>query len=378
MTGTSLNIAVTAQAGEMIAVNKALATLPLAMQFIGTMAATVPASLMMRRYGRRLGLSCGAIAGILGGLLSAYAIYLSDLSVLVAGGFLLGCFNASAMYYRFTAVDVADHSFKARAISYVMAGGVIAAICGPTLATWSRPLLEPVLFAGSFYVVAGLAVITLIFIQFIRVPPLRLAERKDTGRPLVQIARQPVFVVAVLGAMVGYASMSFIMTATPLAIVGCGFDPAKSDFVIQWHALGMFAPAFITPRLIERFGVLRVMFVGAVLEAACVGVALSGITLTQFWFALVLLGLGWNFLFIGATTLLTETYVEKEKAKVQAMNDFLVFGLVSCASLLSGVLYSTSGWAMVNLGVLPMLIVTGAVILWLMAVRRPDAPVGSD
>ncbi len=365
MTGTSLNMVISALTGQALASKTAaiavpffgeipevaFATLPLTMQFIGTMIATIPASMFMRRVGRRIGFTLGQVIGVVGSGLACYAIILGEFWMFVACGLLIGFHNAFWQYYRFAASETASPAFKSKAISLVMAGGVVAAIFGPELAKLSNDLLAPVSFAGSFAAISVLCMVTIVLLQFVRIPNLTAEERKDSGRPLAEIARQPAFLVALLAAMFGYASMSLVMTATPLAMAVCGFGLADTAFVIQWHALGMFAPSFFTGSLIRKFGVLSVIKVGAVLVGGCVLVSLSGIALSDFWVALVLLGIGWNFMFIGGTTLLTETYRPAERNKVQAMNDFLVFGTVSIASLSAGLLQHMVGWEAVNLAI---------------------------
>lgn len=384
MTGGSLVMTVTALTGAMLATGRgdltllglalpyaALSTLALTAQFVGTMASTIPASLMMRRTGRRLGFTIGQSIGIAGAALSVHAIFQNDFWLFVAGGFVLGMHNAFWQYYRFAAADTASPAFKPKAISFVMAGPVLAAILGPELAKRSIDIFDPILFAGAYAVIGVLCVATIAVLQFIEIPKPPRRSFADTGRPLGIIARQPRFIVAILSAMIGYAMMSLVMTATPLAIVACGFDFNDSAFVIQWHALGMFLPSFFTGILIARFGALSVIKAGVLLNLGCVGFALSGVALAQFWAALVLLGVGWNFMFVGGTALLTETYRPEEKEKVQAMNDFCVFTLVAISSLSAGALHYLLGWAAVNLAiVLPMLLAFAAA-LWL---RFSDKP----
>lgn len=378
MTGGSLVMTVTALTGAMLTAGlgevsllgvalpyAALSTLALTAQFLGTMTTTIPASLLMRYTGRRLGFTIGQTIGIGGAALSAYAIFENAFWLFVAGGFVLGMHNAFWQYYRFAAADTASPAFKPKAISFVMAGPVLAAILGPELAKQSIDIFQPVLFAGAYASIGVLCLVTIAVLQFIEIPKPPRRAFADSGRPLAVIARQPRFVVAILSAMIGYAMMSLVMTATPLAIVACGFDFNDSAFVIQWHALGMFLPSFFTGILIARFGALSVIKAGVLLNLGCVAFALSGVALAQFWAALVLLGVGWNFMFVGGTALLTETYRPEEKEKVQAMNDFCVFTLVAISSLSAGALHYLLGWTAVNLAiVLPMLLAFAAA-LWL-------------
>ena len=371
MTGSSLIMTVSALAGQMLAADKRLATLPLALQFAMTMVATIPASLLMRRIGRRAGFSIGQGIGLVAAALAAYGIFLGSFALFAVGSAMFGIHNAFWQYYRFAAADTASPEFRSRAISLVLSGGVVAAVCGPELAKWSRDLIETAPFAGAYGMIVVLCIGAIAILQFIRIPSPSPAQRRDSGRPLKVIARQPVFLVAVLAAMVGYSVMSLVMTATPLAMVGHHHAFADAAFVIQWHALGMFAPSFFTGNLIRRFGVLNIIVVGAVMNLACVAINLTGMGMVQFWSALVLLGIGWNFMFVGATTLLTETYTPAERAKAQGLNDVLVFAAVTVAGFSSGALHNAFGWEAVNYGVVVPVVLALLATLWLRARRRP-------
>ncbi len=355
MSGNSLLVATSALVGIALAPDAALATLPLALQFLATMSASIPASLLMQRIGRRAGFVLGAAIGAAGALLAASAIVDGDFVRFCMGTVLVGTFNGFGIYFRFAAAEAAAEAARSRAISYVLAGGVVAAFVGPNLANWTQDWLPGAQFAGSYLVLSSLYGIALGVLALIHIPRPTADERRTAGRPLRRIAANPLFVVAVLGAMFGYGIMTFLMTATPLAMRGLAYPFSTAAFVIQWHVFGMFAPSFFTGRLIEAFGVLRIMRAGALLMGACVAINLSGTAPWQFWLALLLLGVGWNFLFIGATTLLTETYRPAERAKAQAGNDFLVFTTVAAASLSAGSLHYHFGWTAVNLGVLPVL-----------------------
>ncbi|WP_086465468.1 MFS transporter [Oceanibaculum nanhaiense] len=369
MSGSSLVMTVSAIVGTMIAADKTMATLPLAFQMTAMMVTTIPASLAMKRFGRRAGFLFGIMVGIGGAVLATYAIFERNFVLLCVASGVMGIQMGFAQFYRFAAADTAKPDFKSKAISLVLAGGVIAAVLGPNLAKWARDLFEPVMFAGSYAAIAVLWLIPLVLLFFIDIPRPSVEERKQSGRPLVVIMRQPVFVVAIIGAVVAYAMMNMVMTSTPLAMLACGLEFEDAAFVIQWHVLGMYAPAFFTGSLIARYGMLNVMLVGAVLMLGCVAVNLSGQDVTRFWLALVLLGVGWNFLFVGATTLLTETYVPAEKAKVQAANDFLVFGSVSVSAFSSGMLQNAFGWDIVNMMALPFLAVALCMVAWLRFLR---------
>ncbi len=366
-------LAEAALVGEMLAPDKALATLPLALQQLCVMATTIPASLLMRRFGRKVGFSIGAAFGIVGTTVATLGMIEGSFALFCLGTALNGGYNGFATYYRFAAVEGASPAWRSRAIAYVLAGGVLAAAIGPELAKYTKDMLAPVSFAGSFAALIGVAIVGLAILQFIDIPRPRVDPTDQPGRPLAEIMRQPVFMVAVVGATIGYAVMAFIMTATPLAMVACGFAFDATASVIQIHILAMFAPSFVTGQIIERFGTLRVMLAGAALLLACIAINLSGVELWNFSAALVLLGLGWNFLFVGGTALLTECYRPAERAKVQAMNDFLIFGTLAVVVTLSGVVEQRLGWQVVNLGALPLVAFVFAATLWLVVRRRVAA-----
>lgn len=373
MIGTSTMLAEAALVGHALAPNKAFATVPLAAQQLAVMSTTFPASLLMKRIGRRGGFSIGACFGILGTAIATLAVFQASFALFVVGAALNGVYNGFALFYRFAAVDGAGEAWKAKAISYVMAGGVLAAIIGPELAKLTKDMFAPVIFAGSFASLTIVAIVALVLLQFLDIPKPSEAERRGEQRPLGAIMRQPVFIVAVLGAMIGYGTMSFVMTATPLAMVACDHNFASAAFVIQWHVVAMFAPSFFTGQIIKRFGVLRVMTAGAFLNVCCILVNLSGTEVWQFWIGMVLLGLGWNFLFVGGTTLLTDAYRPAERAKVQAVNDFMVFGTVTMTSFSAGLAHHMLGWTTINLSVVPFLVLIVIATLWL-ARRRQMAP----
>ena len=376
MSAMSVNMTVTALVGKMLAEDPALATLPLALQFTATMFTTMPASLLMRRLGRQTGFALGVLVGVLGALLAMAMIFERHFAGFCFASMLMGSFMGFAVFYRHAAADTASEAFRSKAISLVMAGGVVSALLGPELAKWSYDLFEasalgPVTFSGCFLVVAVVQTLILGFLRFVDIPIEAAEVRTEPERPLATIARQPRFVVAALGAMIGYGIMSFVMTATPLAIVACGFSFTDAALVVQWHSFAMFAPSFFTGSLINRFGVLQVMMVGALLLIGCVAVNVSGLELYQFWWGLVLLGVGWNFLFIGGTSLLGECHTRAEKAKVQGLNDFLVFSTVTVASFAAGAIFHGFGWFTLNLGVLPPVVLVMVMLFWLMRKTRP-------
>ncbi|MGD9539171.1 MAG: MFS transporter [Alphaproteobacteria bacterium] len=362
MTATSGMIAAAALVGFGLADDKSLATLPISLQFVAIMAATAPASLLMRRIGRRDGFTVGALFGVAGALIAAKGLFEGSFALVCLGHFLVGVFNGFAQFYRFAAADAASDAQKSKAISLVMAGGVVASV-GPLLASQVKDLFAPVDFAGIYVCIAGLYVATLVILRFVTIPRPSAEERAAKGRPLLAIMRQPVFIVAVLAALVSYATMSVVMTSIPLAMKVCGLSFFDTAQVIQWHVFGMFAPSFFTGHLIRRFGVRNVMLAGAAIEALCVLVNVTDESLASFWIGGVLLGVGWNFLFVGATTLVTSAYAPAEKAKTQAANDFLVFSSVAVASLVSGVLHEAIGFAMMNYAALPLLAVTAIAVV---------------
>jgi predicted MFS family arabinose efflux permease len=364
ITGTSLLLASSAIVGLALAGHKLLATLPLALLYLAQMATTIPASLYMARVGRRLGFMTSSMFGLAGAAVATGAVFKGEFSIFCIGTTLIGVFNGFGQYYRFTAAEVAADDYRSRAISYVLAGGIIAAFAGPNLANWSRHLL-PENFAGSYASLIGLYLLAFGLAFFLRIPKPAAVSMSQGRRPLSVIARQPAYLVAVASAMVGYGVMNFIMIATPLAMQGYAYAFSDTAFVIQWHVFGMFVPSFFTGHLIRRFGISNIMLTGVLLLGLCVWINFTGTTVAHFWGALILLGLGWNFLFVGATTLLTETYTPVEKAKAQALNDFLVFGTVTLTSFSSGAVQQALGWQSINMAVIPFLVLVVIANLWL-------------
>ena len=356
--------------GQMLADNKLLATLPLAVMTVGTALSTVPMSLLMRRIGRRAGFLIGASCGAISGAFAAYAILQSDFVLFCIAMVFMGVYQACTQYYRFAAVESAPLDYVSRAVSFVLLGGVISALIGPTLAVSSRDLLAPVPFAGAFAVAAGVSILALIPLSFLKIP--RPAEEPSAAgaRPLKKIMRQPAFVAAVCNAATSYGLMILVMTTTPLAMTACSFAITDTGSVIQWHVLAMFVPSFFTGPLIHRFGVLPILFSGMALFALSAVFAISGIELLNFTVALILLGVAWNFLFVGGTTLLTEAYQPNEKAKTQGVNEFIVFGSAAIGSFSSGWLFNTTGWNAVNFGMIPFLVITFIATIWYARSRR--------
>lgn len=360
--------------GYALASDKAFATLPVSCVVLGTAVGTVPAALYMRRVGRRLGFFTGGGIGVVGSLICAYGIFLSHFYLFCAGAFVVGVYNGFCQYYRFAAAETSDPTFKSKAISYVLAGGVLAALIGPELANHTKDALAPITYLGSYLALACLAVLAMGLALLIRMPPEAEGTAGGPARPLPEIVRQPLFIVAVLTSVLSYMVMSFMMTASPLAVIACGYPVATAGFVIQWHVLGMFVPSFFTGHLINRFGLVNIITFGALLLLLCVGFALVGIEVVHFWASMMLLGIGWNFMFVGATSLLTEVYRPTERAKVQACNDFLVFASTATASLMSGQVVHYLGWQWVGLLSLPAIAISLALVTWLRLMRRPPQP----
>ncbi len=362
-------LTVTALAGEALWPGSGLATLPFSLQFVVTMATTFPASLVMRRFGRRTGFQIGAAIGMIAGLINVVALMDGNFALFCVGSALVGVVNGFALYYRFAGADCADQENRSRAISLVLAGGVVAAFSGPNLARITVDALGDVAFAGSFAALAGIQVVVISLLVFVSIPRLSAEERKDHGRPLIDILRIPAIPVAILAGVAGYSSMTLVMTSTPLAMDGMGHGFGDTAFVIQWHVFAMFAPSFVTGHLIKRIGVLPVIVAGAGFILACLAVNQMGHGLWQFTTALVALGVGWNFMFVGGTSLLTEVTTRPEQAKVQGFNDFLVFGSVALAALSGGILHQNVGWVALNYAVVPGLAVSLVATLWLWSVH---------
>ena len=364
-------ISLAALAGFSLADNKMLSTLPATAYVVGAALTTLPASFFMRRFGRQTGFQVGTTMGIVGAAICCIALWLHSFWLLCAGVMVLGVYNAFGQYYRFAAADAASYDFKAKAISLVLTGGLLGGIIGPEMSKHTRDMFA-VPFLGAYASLIVFCLITMTLLAFIRIPEPSVAERKEPVRPLAQIMAQPAFIVAVTGSALGYGVMNLLMTATPLAMGLCGHAYNSAALVIEWHVIGMFAPAFFTGSLIRRFGVLGVMLSGVALEALCVGIALSGMQVANFWWALTLLGVGWNFLYVGGTTLLTDCYRPSEKAKAQGMHDFLVFLTTATSSFSSGLLMHRNGWAVLNYAAVPVLALVGAAICWL-ALRQRSA-----
>ncbi len=368
-------------AGGQLASNPCLATLPISFIVFGSMTTAPWLSPLMQRNGRRFGFFLGAFAGAMGALISAYGLYTSSFFTLLAGSYLTGIYMSAQGFYRFAATDTASEAFRPKAISYVMAGGLLSAIVGPQLNKLVQDAFV-VPFLGTYLAVAALNLVGMLLFLWLDLPKGTKSEPKTTtvkGRTRGELLRDPRIMVAIIVGMVSYALMNLVMTSTPLAVVGCGFTTNNANDIVSAHVLAMFAPSFFTGHLIARFGVERIMSAGLALLAAAGIVALSGVELTNFFAALILLGLGWNFGFIGATTMLAGAHRPEERGVVQGMNDMIVFGMVTVASLASGGLMNCSGgsavegWSAVNLAMIPFLVLAGGSLIWL--VRQPKVAV---
>ena len=370
MSGSSLIILTSALVGAILAPHPQWATLPVACMFTGTLIATFPASMLMKRIGRRAGFYVGLIIGLIGAIIVTTGVIDGGFFYFCMGSFLIGVVNAFGQYYRFAASDVATSEYRSRAISWVLAGGIVAAFIGPGIAIWTGDMVATVPYAGSYSMLVGLYAISMLFLFFARLPMPTIEERSGATRPLSQIIRQPEFFVAVIGATVAYGSMNLIMVATPVEMKGSGYLLPDSASVIMWHILAMFAPSFVTGHLIRRFGVTRIMVTGTLLLAVCVTINLNGSSLMHFTSALIALGLGWNFLFVGGTTLLADAYRPAEKAKTQGFNDLIIFSTVAMTAVTSGLLHHHFGWETINLAVIPAIVLAFAATLWLDRRRR--------
>nr|WP_122055663.1 MFS transporter [Vibrio sp. Evd11] len=368
MTGNILLISVIGLIGKQIAPSVSMITLPVALQFLGLMAATIPASLISGKLGRKRGFSIGNVVGITGASLATYALSQQHFYLFCFATFLLGIGIGFGTLYRFAAIEVCDENARHRAISISMAGGVLAAVLGPNLAIMSQQWSADGLYIGAFASLIGLNILALALLQTIQFPKVSFNSQAPKSDPLSAVVKAPNFIGAVFAAMVAYAVMNILMTATPLAMIGCGFDFTKAAGVIEWHVLGMFVPAFFTGSLIEKFGSRMMILAGGVLFVVSIAINIHGVSIWHFRAALVVLGVGWNFMFIAATGLFSQSYQAQNKAKAQAFNEFVVFGCVTVTALLSGWLESTVGWQNLNVYVLPF--VLAVILLFAFSARK--------
>jgi MFS family permease len=344
-----------------------MATLPVMGYVVGGALSTGLVAKSQSRYGRKTSFLLGLLVGLLSSALCAYAAYSRQFWLLVAATVVAGYYNANAQLYRFAAAELATTDFKEKAVSLVLAGGLIGAVAGPNLALWTKTMFATP-FAGAYLALVFVALLAMLVVSLINFPahvPKNMNSTTNGGRALSEIMRQPVFIVSTMAGALGYGVMNLLMAATPIAMQQCGLQFSDAAFVLQWHVIGMFAPGFFTGHLIKRFGVLPIMGVGVVLNLICILIALSGQDLHQFLIALFLLGLGWNFLFTGSTTLALETYTPEEKDRAQGAINFFTFAVLALSSFASGALVTTQGWTLLNIGSLFPTFVTGAALLWL-------------
>ncbi|MBN1203324.1 MAG: MFS transporter [Myxococcaceae bacterium] len=372
LTNNVIFVAINGLVGLTLAPRGWMATLPLMGSVVGGALSTGLVARTQTRYGRQVSFQIGLVVALLSALLCAWAAYSRNFWLLVMATVVAGYYGANGQLYLFAAADLAAPAFREKAVSLVLAGGLIGAIIGPNLARYSRDLLA-IPFTGAYLALAVVAVLAMGLMAFVRFPAVPAAQESTAGgRPMLELVRQPMFFVAAVGAALSFGVMNLLMAATPLAMQGCGFPFGDVAQVLQWHVIGMFAPGFFTGHLIKRFGTLTIMGAGVLLNALCIVIAVSGVDLRQFLSALFLLGVGWNFLFTGSTTLALQAYRPEEKDRAQAAINFSVFAVMAFTSFASGALVTTQGWKMLNYGALVPVALTGAALLWL-ALRRQAA-----
>jgi MFS family permease len=368
-TGGVTLVAITGLAGFALAPHTAFATVPLTCYVIGSALTTVPASLLMKAIGRRAGFQTGTGIGFIGAALCGLAIYLASFWLLCLGMMIMGSYTAFGKYYRFAAADVADAGFRAKAISLTLAGGIVGGFVAPEMAKRTKDIFADHVFLGSYLSLMGVCVVAALLLTLLEIPQLTEKERKEGGRPIREIMRQPAFVVAALAGALSYGIMNLFMTSTPLAMHAHDHHFNSAAFVLEWHVVGMYGPSFFTGSLIQKFGVLKIILMGIVLLFGAVLAALAGTGVMNFWLALFVLGVGWNFMYVGGSALLTECHTPAERAKTQAANDLMVFITMAISSMSSGMLLTMSGWHAVNYGTIPFLLLALGFTVWLMWLR---------
>ena len=374
-TGSVLIVTASGLAGHLLAADKSLATLPISFMLVGTMSTMIPGSLLMGRYGRRAGFWIGTLGGVASGTLAVVSLMNGWFWMFCVAHIFHGVYQGFAQFYRFAAAEAVSPAFRSRAISYVLTGPIVAAVAGPYLVAYTKDFAASGAFVATYACLIVLSLAATALVTFINVPPPAGDKDAEPARPLVEIARQPAFIVALACAAIAYGVMNLAMSATPLAMAGHHHGIHDTAFVIQWHVLGMFVPSFFSGALIARYGAPQIMLIGVGLLLCHVAIALSGNELLHYLSALTLLGVGWNFAYIGGTTLLTETYRPSERAKVQGVNDFTVFFTVMVSSFASGALLHGIGWSGVNVVALPFLAAAGILLaLYLYRGREPEAP----
>jgi predicted MFS family arabinose efflux permease len=360
----SVLVATAGIVGIMLAPDKGLATLPISFLALGTWAGTLPVGVLARRLGRRTALQIGTVSGVLTGLICCVAVLQGSFLLFNIGAVFSGFYASAHQSYRFAAADTASEAFRPKAISWVLLGGVLAGIVGPQLVIATKELWPPYLFAATYIGQSALALIAACVLMFLSIPKPPPRSEVGDGRPLAEIAKEPRFIVAVVCGVASYSMMNLVMTSAPLAMVMCNHSITDATLGLQWHVLGMYLPSFITGSLIARFGVERITALGLAVIIVAAAIGIAGISLWHFWSALALLGVGWNFAFIGATTMVTACHRPNERNKVQAFNDFLVFGSMAIGSFSSGMLLANFGWATVNEVVFPVVLAAGALLAW--------------
>jgi predicted MFS family arabinose efflux permease len=370
--GNSIVIVATGSiVGAMLAPDKGLATLPITFMVLGMWLGTLPTGMLARAMGRRFALQTGSVFGVLCGLVCCAAVLQASFLLFLFGAFCAGLYASAHQSYRFAAADTASEKFRPKVVSWVLAGGVFAALIGPQLVIFTKDLWPPYLFAATFLAQAGVALLAAAVLTQVKIP-LRGRHNDTAGaRSLAEITRTPRFVTAVVCGVVSYAMMNMVMTAAPLAMVGCGHSVTDASLGIQWHVLAMYGPSFVTGALIVRFGVERIVAVGLSLIAASAVIGIAGTTVGHFWLMLVLLGFGWNLAFVGATTMVTQCHQPSERNKVQAFNDFLIFGSMAIGSFSSGQLLDGVGWTAINAVIFPATAIAAGLLLWLVLRPRP-------
>jgi predicted MFS family arabinose efflux permease len=360
----SVLVATAGIVGIMLAPDKGLATLPISFLALGTWAGTLPVGVLARRLGRRTALQIGTVSGVLTGLICCVAVLQGSFLLFNIGAVFSGFYASAHQSYRFAAADTASEAFRPKAISWVLLGGVLAGIVGPQLVIATKELWPPYLFAATYIGQSALAVIAACVLMFLSIPKPPPRSEVGDGRPLAEIAKEPRFIVAVVCGVASFSMMNLVMTSAPLAMVMCNHSVTDATLGLQWHVLGMYVPSFITGTLIARYGVERITALGLAIIIVAAVIGIAGISLWHFWSALALLGVGWNFAFIGATTMVTACHRPNERNKVQAFNDFLVFGSMAIGSFSSGMLLANFGWATVNEVVFPVVLAAGALLAW--------------
>ena len=358
-------------AGQYLSTNPCWSTLPIALIVFGSMLTAPVMSSVMQKYGRRTGFVVGVLGGVAGAGLAATALWINSFPLFLLGSLFTGIYMSSQGFFRFAATDMASEEYQPKAISWVMAGGLISAIIGPQIVKLTQGALDPIPFMGSYLAIIALNAVGVLLFIFLDIPtPKKPEADAPQGRSRMELLREPQILVAMISAMVAYSLMNLVMTSTPLAVVGCGFETGNAADIVSMHVLAMYIPSFFTGHLINRFGVERIIALGLVILASAGAVALAGVELGNFYIALVLLGIGWNFGFIGGTTMLTAAHSEEERGRIQGMNDFAVFGMVTVASLSSGGLMNCSGgspqagWMAVNLAMIPFLMLASGALIW--------------